>query len=225
MWFWFWMRFVKLSTKKKKKRLCTNVPFFTWSSLAYPCKQLADRLELYIFTFKFFEWFMLIKRKYLLEWFLFCSSVFIFWCQISFGLMVWLYTLTLCVCVCIFTEWRKAFTFSYVGNFTTLKSDSTWMLQLQESHSHLAIFSEEEIHEDSLISRLLWWLTFAIILGKLSWKSNGFDPKISNRFKLGPLQSLLDLIENECDESFKNRFGWGLLAVNSFMALLIECSH
>ncbi|KAK7819123.1 hypothetical protein CFP56_040673 [Quercus suber] len=26
---------------------------------------------------------------------------------------------------------------------------------LQQSHSHLAIFSEEEIHEDSLISRLL----------------------------------------------------------------------
>uniref|UniRef100_A0A7N2M907 Uncharacterized protein n=1 Tax=Quercus lobata TaxID=97700 RepID=A0A7N2M907_QUELO len=42
---------------------------------------------------------------------------------------------------------------------------------------------------------------------KVSWKSNGFDPKISNRFKLGTLQSLLDLIENECDESFKNRFG------------------
>uniref|UniRef100_A0A7N2MRW0 Uncharacterized protein n=1 Tax=Quercus lobata TaxID=97700 RepID=A0A7N2MRW0_QUELO len=41
----------------------------------------------------------------------------------------------------------------------------------------------------------------------VSLKSNGFDPKISNRFKLGTLQSLLDLIENECDESFKNRFG------------------
>ena len=90
--------------KKKKKRLFKNLPFFTWSSLAYPCKHLADRLELYIFTFKFFEWFMLIKRKYLLEWFLFCSSVFIFWCQISFGRMVWLYTLTLCVCVCVFSQ-------------------------------------------------------------------------------------------------------------------------
>ena len=94
-----------------------------------------------------------------------------------------------------------------VGNFTALKSDSAWMLQLQESHSDLAIFSEEEIHEDSLISRLLWWLTAAIILGKVSWKSNGFDPKILNQFKLGTPQSLLDLIENECDESFKNRFG------------------
>ena len=33
------------------------------------------------------------------------------------------------------------------------------------------------------------------------------DLKISNRFKSGTLQSLLDLIENERDESVKNRFG------------------
>ena len=88
--------------KKKKLSLCINVAFFTWGSLVYPCKHLADRLELYIFALKFFEWLILIKRKNLLEWFLFvspCSSVFIFWCQISFGLMVWLYWFFFGLCV------------------------------------------------------------------------------------------------------------------------------
>ena len=88
-----------------------------------------------------------------------------------------------------------------------LKSDSAQMLQLQESHLHFTISSEEEILEDSLIPRLLRWLTAAIILEKLSWKNTDVDPKISNRFKSGTLQSLLDLIENERDESVKNRFG------------------
>lgn len=90
---------------------------------------------------------------------------------------------------------------------TALKSDSAQTLQLQESHSHFTISSEEEIHEDSLIPRLLRWLTAAIILGKLSWKNTDIDPKILNRFKSGTLQSLLDLIENERDERVKNRFG------------------
>ena len=78
------------------------------------------------------------------------SSVFIFLVLNQF----WLHGLTIYIEIlflCIFTESRKAFWFSYVGNFTALRSDSTQMLQLQESYSHLAIFLEEEIHEDSLI--------------------------------------------------------------------------
>ena len=78
------------------------------------------------------------------------SSVFIFLVPNLF----WPHGLTICIEIlflCIFTELRKAFWFSYVGNFTALRSDSTQILQLQESYSHLAIFLEEEIHEDSLI--------------------------------------------------------------------------
>ena len=139
--------------KKKKNWACINVAFFTRGALVYPSKHLADRLELYIFAFKLFEWFILIKRKNLLELFLFVSlysSVFIFLVPNQFwphGLTIYIEILFLS----IFTKSRKAFWFSYVGNFTALRSDSAWMLQLQESYSHLAIFLEEEIHEDSLI--------------------------------------------------------------------------
>ena len=142
-----------LNYHKKKNWACINVAFFTWGSLVYPSKHLADRLELYIFAFKLFEWFILIKRKNLLEWFLFVSlysSVFTFLVPNQFwhhGLTIYIKILFLC----IFTESRKAFWFSYVGNFTALRSDSARMLQLHESYSHLAIFLKEEIHEDSLI--------------------------------------------------------------------------
>ena len=78
------------------------------------------------------------------------SSVFIFLVPNLF----WPHGLTICIEIlflCIFIESRKYFWFSYVGNFTALRLDFARMLQLQESYSHLAIFLEEEIHEDSLI--------------------------------------------------------------------------
>ncbi len=116
--------------------------------------------------------------------------------------MVWLHILKSCF-VLFWQNREKLSGFLMWAISTALKSDSARMLQLQESHHRFTISSEEEIHEDSLISRLLRWLTAAIILGKLSWKSNDFGTKILNRFKLETLQSLLDLIENECDESIK----------------------
>ncbi|XP_042949109.1 uncharacterized protein LOC122281567 isoform X5 [Carya illinoinensis] len=89
---------------------------------------------------------------------------------------------------------------------TASKADSQ-MLQLKESRPRFTISSEEEIYEESLRSKLLRWLTAAVILGKLSWKSNDLDPELSNRLKLGTLQSLWDLIGNARDESIQNRFG------------------
>ena len=71
-----------------------------------------------------------------------------FW---PYGLNIYIYIYIKILFLRIFTESRKAFWFSYVGNFTALGSDSAQTLQLQESYSHLAIFLEEEIHEDSLI--------------------------------------------------------------------------
>jgi nucleolar pre-ribosomal-associated protein 1 len=90
---------------------------------------------------------------------------------------------------------------------TALKSDSAQMLQFKESHPRFTISLEEEVYEDSLMSKLLRWLSAAVILGKLSWKSNDLGPEFSNRSKLGTLQSLLDLIGNPSGESIQNRFG------------------
>ncbi|XP_035543314.1 uncharacterized protein LOC108983821 isoform X4 [Juglans regia] len=89
---------------------------------------------------------------------------------------------------------------------TASKADSQ-MLQLKESHPCFTISSEEEIYKESLRSKLLRWLTAAVILGKLSLKSNDLDPELSNRLKLGTLQSLWDLIGNARNESIQNRFG------------------
>lgn len=89
---------------------------------------------------------------------------------------------------------------------TASKADSQLLL-IKESHPCFTISSEQEIYEESLRSKLLRWLTAAVILGKLPWKSNDFDPEFSNRLKLGTLQSLWDLIGNARDESIQNRFG------------------
>lgn len=102
---------------------------------------------------------------------------------------------------------------------TALKSDSAQMLQFKESHPRFTISLEEEIYEDSLISKLLRWLSAAVILGKLSWKSNDLGPEFSNRLKLETLQSLLDLIGNACDESIQNRFGCEVLLASTIFYL------
>lgn len=102
---------------------------------------------------------------------------------------------------------------------TALKSDSAQMLQFKESHPRFTVSLEEEIYEDSLISKLLRWLSAAVILGKLSWKSNDLGPEFSNRLKLGTLQSLLDLVGNACDESIQNRFGCEDLLASSIFYL------
>ena len=147
---------IKLSGTKKLS-LCINVAFFTWGSLVYPCKHLADRLELYIFTLKFFEWLILIKRKNLLEWFLFvspCSSVFIFWCQINFGLMVWLYWF--CVCVCVyFHRIKKSFLIFLCGKFHCFEI----RLCMNASASRISFpFSHFFWRKRSM--RILWYLNF-----------------------------------------------------------------
>lgn len=89
---------------------------------------------------------------------------------------------------------------------TALKEDSAQMLQHKESHPCFTISSEEEIYEESLISKLLRWLTAAVILGKISDKTNYADPGFSTQLKLGTLQSLLDLSWYARDKSFQNIF-------------------
>lgn len=101
---------------------------------------------------------------------------------------------------------EKLSTFLMWAISTASKADSQLLL-IKESHPCFTISSEEEIYEESLRSKLLRWLTAAVILGKLPWKSNDFDPEFSNRLKLGTLQSLWDLIGNARDESIQNRFG------------------
>uniref|UniRef100_A0A5B6YI04 Nucleolar pre-ribosomal-associated protein 1 N-terminal domain-containing protein n=1 Tax=Davidia involucrata TaxID=16924 RepID=A0A5B6YI04_DAVIN len=83
---------------------------------------------------------------------------------------------------------------------TALRSDCTC--------DHFTMFSEEGQSEDSLISKLLRWLTASVVLGRLSWKSNDLDSNhISERSNPKTLQSLFEHIEKQCMKNNKSDFG------------------
>ncbi|XP_009352441.2 LOW QUALITY PROTEIN: uncharacterized protein LOC103943806 [Pyrus x bretschneideri] len=88
-----------------------------------------------------------------------------------------------------------------------LEADSAKMLQPKESHLCLISIPEEELYENSLISKLLRWLTASVILGKLDWKSNDLDPEVSKRLNLKTLQTLMELVESASGRKSKSRYG------------------
>lgn len=88
-----------------------------------------------------------------------------------------------------------------------LEADSAKMLQPKESHLCLTSIPGEELYENSLISKLLRWLTASVILGKLDWKSNDLDPEVSKRLNFKTLQTLMELVESTSGRKSKSRYG------------------
>ncbi|KAM1057176.1 hypothetical protein ACFX2A_031156 [Malus domestica] len=88
-----------------------------------------------------------------------------------------------------------------------LEADFAKMHQPKESHLCLTSIPEEELYENSLISKLLRWLTASVILGKLDWKSNDLDPEVSKRLNLKTLQTLMELVESASERKSKSRYG------------------
>ncbi|XP_043690978.1 uncharacterized protein LOC122641755 isoform X2 [Telopea speciosissima] len=89
----------------------------------------------------------------------------------------------------------------------TLRSSSTQTVLLEESKPKITIFSEKEQCEDSLMSKLLRWITASVILGRVSTKSclaKTISSQISN---VETLQSLLDHIKKGNGESRESSYG------------------
>ncbi|XP_050217080.1 uncharacterized protein LOC126667967 [Mercurialis annua] len=89
---------------------------------------------------------------------------------------------------------------------TALKSDSEKIGDIKESQFNLMIFSEKASYEESLISKLLRWLVASVIVGKLSWKLNDVDAKISEKSSPETLHSFLDYVEERCEGSKNYEF-------------------
>ncbi|XP_058204610.1 uncharacterized protein LOC131318694 isoform X1 [Rhododendron vialii] len=114
-------------------------------------------------------------------------------------------------------EGDKLLMFVRWATSTALQSSSAKALQPRDAYCDSAILLETEQSEDSLISKLLRWLTASVILGRLSLRSVdlelNFAPEKSN---LETLQSLLKLNKNGCGE---NKCGFGceeMLAASIF---------
>lgn len=88
---------------------------------------------------------------------------------------------------------------------TAMKSDSSQIINVKDSHANLTINSEETPSEESLISKLLRWLVASVILGKLSRKLD-VNAELSEKSSFKTLQSLLENVEKGCGES--NRLGF-----------------
>lgn len=88
-----------------------------------------------------------------------------------------------------------------------LEVESAKMLQHKESHQCFAIIPEQELQEDSLISKLSRWLTASVILGKLDWKSNDLEPEIPKMSNIKTLQSLMVHFESACRENSQSSYG------------------
>ncbi|XP_057475147.1 uncharacterized protein LOC130763274 [Actinidia eriantha] len=89
---------------------------------------------------------------------------------------------------------------------TAWQSNSAKVLKPSEAYCDSTIFIEAEQSEDSLISKLLRWLTASVILGKLSWKSINLDSNFVPERSDETLQSLL---EHNKDERGENQPGSG----------------
>lgn len=89
---------------------------------------------------------------------------------------------------------------------TALQPECTGTLQLAESYLHFRVFSEEEPSQDSLLSKLLRWLTASVILGMLSWKSTDLDINILERSNSKTLLSLLEHVKKGSGENGRNAF-------------------
>ena len=89
---------------------------------------------------------------------------------------------------------------------TALQSECTGTLQPAESYLHFRILPEEEPSQDSLLSKLLRWLTASVILDMLSWKSIDLDTNIVERSNSKTLLSLLEYVKKGRGENGRNAF-------------------
>ncbi|KAJ7963838.1 Nucleolar pre-ribosomal-associated protein 1 [Quillaja saponaria] len=99
---------------------------------------------------------------------------------------------------------------------TALQSDSAKRFLSKDTHLYFTRNSGEEPTEDSLVSKLLRWLTASIIIGKLSWKSNNVLPEFSEPLNLRTLHSLLEHIKDTSDQKNANIIGCKKLAAIIF---------
>ncbi|KAL6205507.1 hypothetical protein ACLB2K_022766 [Fragaria x ananassa] len=91
---------------------------------------------------------------------------------------------------------------------SAVEADSAAMLLFIESHQGLTTIPEEkEVHKNSLISKLLRWLTATVILGKLDWTSSDVDPEFSKSLNMESLQSLITHADKHCGERGRKRYG------------------
>ncbi|CAK7338479.1 unnamed protein product [Dovyalis caffra] len=90
---------------------------------------------------------------------------------------------------------------------TAMKPDCSQIFNVKDSRVNLTINLEETPSEESLISKLLRWLVASVILGKLSWKLDDVNAKLSEKSSFKTLQSLLEYVEKGCGEV--NRWGFG----------------
>ncbi|KAL3830073.1 hypothetical protein ACJIZ3_018875 [Penstemon smallii] len=106
---------------------------------------------------------------------------------------------------------------------TAIQSESTEELQPEDSDYNLLAVSGKNSPEDSLVSKLLRWLTASVIRGKLSCKISKLKPgSFSERPSLHTLQSLLEFHE----EGFGEYAGYDILAVPIIYLLqLLGFSH
>ncbi|EXB50294.1 hypothetical protein L484_017832 [Morus notabilis] len=108
---------------------------------------------------------------------------------------------------------------------SALQAECAKSPQSKLSQQSLSFILEEEQHEDSLLSKLLRWLTASVILGKLVTNSNDLDPKTGSSVK--DLLSSLDHVETACEESNQNGVGREefLASTILFLQRLVGTNH
>ncbi|XP_024160593.1 uncharacterized protein LOC112167757 isoform X2 [Rosa chinensis] len=91
---------------------------------------------------------------------------------------------------------------------SAVEADSATMLHSNESHQCFTTIPEEkEVYKNSLISKLLRWLTATVILGKLDWTFSDVDPEFSKSLNLKSLHSLITHADKACGERGRSRYG------------------
>ncbi|XP_062077760.1 uncharacterized protein LOC133782458 isoform X2 [Humulus lupulus] len=108
---------------------------------------------------------------------------------------------------------------------SALQADSAKLHQNKESRHFLSAISKDEQSEDSLVSKLLRWLTASVILGKLKVKSKNLDPKLGLNLK--DLVSLFDHAETECEEGREDRIQRDQFLASTilYLQLLVRTNH
>lgn len=86
-----------------------------------------------------------------------------------------------------------------------MQAESAKLPQNKVSQHSLSVISDDTQHENSILLKLLRWLTASVILGKLATKSNDLDPKIGSSLK--DLLGSLGHAEATREESSQDRVG------------------
>lgn len=110
---------------------------------------------------------------------------------------------TMKTCFDVFQSEEKLSSFLQWAISSALQAESEKFHQNKVSQHCFSVISDEEESEDSLVSKLLRWLTASVILGKLASKSKDLDPEIGSNLK--DLLSSFERAESECEEGREDR--------------------